>query len=62
MKTKQTKALPPPFAAEKRKIAKWLAKHGMTLADVGVDHPAKVSDLNDPDVILSLLNDTETES
>ena len=49
------------FAPEKRRIAAWLSKHAMTLADVGVDHPARVLELDDPDVIQSLIDDIEEE-
>lgn len=51
----------PAMAKQKRRIAAWLAKHDMTLADVGVDHPKQVSELDDPDVIQSLLDDIEEE-
>lgn len=51
----------PLFVSEKRRISAYLRRHGMTLADVGVDSPATVAELNDPDIIRSLLDDIEEE-
>ena len=51
----------PLFVSEKRRISAYLRRHEMTLADVGVDSPATVAELNDPDIIRSLLDDIEEE-
>jgi hypothetical protein len=51
----------PLFASEKRRISAWLKRHHVTLADVGVESPATVAGLTDPDIIRSLIDDIDEE-
>jgi hypothetical protein len=48
------------FSKEKSKIRKWMSKHDITLGDLGVCCKS-LDDLDDMDIIQSLLDDIEEE-